>query len=97
MDIWSIIVNIASVAATIVLAVSYVPQIISLYKTKNAEGISPSFWYILDLSLLMLFILAVDSFLKTGETGLLIAQGLNLALALIVTGQVIIYKNKGNE
>lgn len=92
---WSLIVNIASVLASIVLAVSYVPQIVSLYKTKNAEGISPSFWYILDLSLLMLFILAVDSFLKTGELGLLIAQGLNLVLALTVTVQVIVYKRKG--
>ena len=92
---WSLIVNIANVLASIVLAVSYVPQIVSLYKTKNAEGISPSFWYILDLSLLMLFILAVDSFLKTGELGLLIAQGLNLVLALIVTVQVIVYKRKG--
>ena len=92
---WSLIVNIASVLASIVLAVSYVPQIVSLYKTKNAEGISPSFWYILDLSLLMLFILAADSFLKTGELGLLIAQGLNLVLALIVTVQVIVYKRKG--
>ena len=92
---WSLIVNIASVLASIVLAVSYVPQIVSLYKTKNAEGISPSFWYILDLSLLRLFILAVDSFLKTGELGLLIAQGLNLVLALIVTVQVIVYKRKG--
>lgn len=92
---WSLIVNIASVLASIVLAVSYVPQIVSLYKTKNAEGISPSFWYILDLSLLMLFILAVDSFLKTGELGLLIAQGLNLVLALVVTVQVIVYKRKG--
>lgn len=91
---WSLIVNIASVLASIVLAVSYVPQIVSLYKTKNAEGISPSFWYILDLSLLMLFILAIDSFLKTGELGLLIAQGLNLVLALIVTIQVIVYKRK---
>lgn len=90
----SLIVNIASVLASIVLAVSYVPQIVSLYKTKNAEGISPSFWYILDLSLLMLFILAVDSFLKTGELGLLIAQGLNLVLALTVTVQVIVYKRK---
>ena len=89
---WNLLVNIAGILASVVLAISYVPQVISLYKTKNAEGISPSFWYILDLSLLMLFILAVDSFLKTGELGLLIAQGLNLVLALIVTVQVIVYK-----
>lgn len=91
---WNLLVNIAGILASVVLAISYVPQVISLYKTKNAEGISPSFWYILDLSLLMLFILAVDSFLKTGELGLLIAQGLNLVLALTVTIQVIVYKRK---
>ena len=92
---WSLIVTISGILSVVVLSIAYVPQIVSLYKTKNAEGISPSFWYILDLSLLMLFILAVDSFLKTGELGLLIAQGLNLVLALIVTVQVIVYKRKG--
>ena len=92
---WDLIVTISGILSVVVLSIAYVPQIVSLYKTKNAEGISPSFWYILDLSLLMLFILAVDSFLKTGELGLLIAQGLNLVLALIVTVQVIVYKRKG--
>ena len=92
---WDLIVTISGILSVVVLSIAYLPQIVSLYKTKNAEGISPSFWYILDLSLLMLFILAVDSFLKTGELGLLIAQGLNLALALIVTVQVIVYKRKG--
>ena len=92
---WDLIVTISGILSVVVLSIAYVPQIVSLYKTKNAEGISPSFWYILDLSLLMLFILAVDSFLKTGELGLLIAQGLNLVLALIVTVQVVVYKRKG--
>lgn len=89
-NMWNIIVTISGILSVVVLSISYVPQIVSLYKTKNAEGISPSFWYILDLSLLMLFILAIDS----GQTSLIIAQGLNLFLALIVTGQVVYYKKK---
>ena len=89
-NMWNIIVTISGILSVVVLSISYVPQIVSLYKTKNAEGISPSFWYILDLSLLMLFILAIDA----GQTSLIIAQGLNLLLALIVTGQVIYYKKK---
>lgn len=88
---WNLIVLIAGISATLLLGFSYVPQIWKLHKDKTAEGISPSFWYILDLSLLMLFILAVDS----GQTNLIIAQGLNLVLALIVTVQVIVYKRKG--
>ena len=87
---WNLIVLIAGISATLLLGISYVPQILKLYKDKTAEGISPSFWYILDLSLLMLFILAIDA----GQTSLIIAQGLNLLLALIVTGQVIYYKKK---
>ena len=87
---WDLIVTISGILSVAVLSIAYCPQIVSLYKTKTAEGISASFWYILDLSLLMLFILAIDS----GQTSLIIAQGLNLLLALIVTGQVVYYKKK---
>ena len=87
---WNLIVLIAGVSASILLGLSYIPQIWKLYQDKTAEGISTSFWYILDLSLLMLFILAIDA----GQTGLIMAQGLNLLLALIVTGQVAYYKRK---
>lgn len=87
---WNLIVTISGILSVAVLSIAYIPQIVSLYKTKNAEGISTSFWFILDLSLLMLFILAIDS----GQTSLIMAQGLNLLLALIVTGQVIYYKKK---
>lgn len=93
---WNFIVQASGVLATIVLAVSYVPQIIALHKSKNASGISMNFWLILDLSLIMLFILAIDSFLNTGSYSLLVAQGLNLFLALVVTVQVFMYK-KGDE
>ena len=87
---WNIIVLIAGISATLLLGFSYVPQVWKLHKDKTAEGISTSFWYLLDLSLLMLFILAIDA----GQTSLIIAQGLNLLLALIVTGQVVYYKKK---
>ena len=87
---WDLLVKFSGIASVLVLATSYIPQIMRLFKDKTAEGISESFWYILDLSLLMLFILAIDS----GQTSLIIAQGLNLLLALIVTGQVIYYKKK---
>ena len=87
---WYLLVKISEIASVLVLATSYFPQIMRLFKDKTAEGISASFWYILDLSLLMLFILAIDA----GQTSLIIAQGLNLLLALIVTGQVVYYKKK---
>lgn len=94
MELWSLIVTIAGLAATPVLAFSYVPQVIGLFKTKSADGISLSFWFILDTALLFLFLLAVENFITTGSISLIVAQGLNLALALIVTAQVIYYKKK---
>lgn len=91
MDLWNGLVLFAGLVITPVLTVSYAPQIWKLFKTKNAEGISISFWLILDASLLCLFILAVDVFMNTGSISLIIAQGANLLLALIVTAQVLIY------
>lgn len=92
---WELMVQTAGILATPTLILSYIPQIISLIKTKNAEGISLSFWFILDLSLLFLFILAMGTFLNTGVASLAIAQGANLALAVVNTALVIYYKNKG--
>lgn len=94
MEIWNTIVLIASILATPLLTISYVPQIVSLYKTGNTEGIDIRFWYILNTSLLMLFIMAMDVFIKTGSVGLLVAQSLNLGLAIVVLAQVAHYRKK---
>lgn len=91
---WEMVTYIAALLSTPALALSYLPQIIKLIKSKNADGISVSFWLILDVSLLSLFILAVDTFIKTGIVSLLIAQSLNLALSLVTTVLVLYYKNK---
>jgi len=94
---WDIIVNIASVSAGFILGFSYIPQVWKFYRTKNVEGVSLSFWLILDLSLTMLFILAIDNYLATGALGLISAQGLNLGLALVVTGQVLYYGREAKK
>lgn len=89
---WMLLVKVSSIFATLLLGASYVPQIIQLYETKETKGINLSFWIVLDLSLLMLFILAIDSYLNTGDTSLVFAQGLNLFLGLTVLSQVIYYR-----
>lgn len=88
---WNSIVWLAGVSASLLLGVSYIPQIVRLFKEKSAAGISLSFWLILDASLVMLFILALDA----GQRNLIAAQGLNLGLALVVTAQVLYYKRRG--
>lgn len=92
---WNLIVQLSSVLGGLLLALAYVPQIVALYKEKSAEGISLSFWLILDSALLMLFIMAVDTYLSTGTLYMVTLQAVNLLLALIVTGQVIYYGRVG--
>lgn len=92
MSILNILVILAGLIASPLLVISYVPQIIQIKKTKNVEGINLSFWYILDASLLCFVILALDSYLKTGQWVLLVSQFLNLIFALIVTFQVLFYR-----
>lgn len=82
------ILNFITLVAPILLMVSYVPQIIKLAKDKTAEGISLSFWIILDLTLLCFVLLALSS----EDLRMLAMQSLNLILALIVTVQVIMYQ-----
>lgn len=81
-------INIITVLASILLAVSYIPQIIKLRETKSVEGISLSFWIILDLTLACFVYLAIQS----GDVRMLLMQSINLLLAMIVTMQVLRYK-----
>lgn len=92
--IWNFIVVVANIFATPLLTISYIPQIWSLYKTRTTEGIDVRFWFILNSSLLMLFIMAMDIYISTGSAGLLIAQSLNLVLAMVVLIQVVYYRKK---
>lgn len=89
---WRLFIGVITVLAPVVLGISYIPQIWSLYKTKITEGININFWYILNISLAMLFLMSLDAFLVTGSYGMLIAQSVNLTLGLVVLVQIIHYR-----
>lgn len=92
LNIWLTIVRIASVAATPLLTVSYLPQIITLYKTKSSDDIDRRFWYILNLALVCTTILAYETYRTTGSVAMLVAQSINLLLAIVVMVQVVYYQ-----
>lgn len=94
---WNLIVIISLILSVVVLSIAYVPQIVSLYKTKTADGISLSFWLILDTSLLVLFLTALIGWLLGGSLYIALLQAMNIILALIVTGQVLYYRKRGNS
>lgn len=81
-------INVITVLASILLALSYVPQIVKIFQTESVEGISLSFWLILDLTLGCFVYLAIQS----GDVRMLLMQSINLLLAMIVTMQVLKYK-----
>lgn len=84
------VLTLVSIIAPILLAISYVPQIIKLFKSKVSTGISLAFWIILDLTLACFVFLAWSS----NDIRMLFMQGLNLLLALIITMQVWAYGGK---
>lgn len=89
---WLFIVKVASIAATPLLTISYLPQIITLYKTKSSDDIDRRFWYILNVALMCTTIMAIETFRTTGSVAMLIAQGINLLLAIVVMVQVVYYQ-----
>lgn len=97
MQLWLILVKIAGYAATPLLTISYLPQIITLYKTKSADDIDRKFWYILNLALVCTTILAVETYRTTGSSAMMIAQGLNLLLGITVMIQVVYYQEKNKN
>lgn len=80
--------------ATTFLTICYLPQIIHLHITKNAESMSMSFWILLNLALVCLWINALVIYLQFGTYGYLVTETLNEGLAFVVLLQVLKYKKK---
>lgn len=83
---------ILSTVGGIFLAISYIPQIITLYKVKDSKSQSVSFWIILLISLSSL---TANMIINNNPLSVLIPQFLNITFALVVLIQVIYYKKRG--
>lgn len=73
-----------------ILAGSYVPQIVQIYKTKCVDGISLAFWGWLTLAVMLIEANAI----ATGQMSFIIAQTLNLIGSITITLQVLKYRKK---
>lgn len=87
------LMGIISIAATILMAYGYVPQLMLTYTTQNVEGQSLQFWIILSLALLLIDIIQIDILITSKEKkcGAVIFQTLNLILALAMLIGVIVF------
>ena len=88
------LLNILPTIATVFLVVAYVPQVVQTFKTKNVEGISLSFWVLINLALTFMLINATKIFFMTGAWGYMVTEIFNEGLALVMLIMVIKYRNK---
>lgn len=85
----SLIGNILSWLSGIFITISYLPQIKQLFKTKQTEGMSVSFWVIL---LLGLTCTTINMIINNNPLSVLLPQVLNITLAFVVLVQIIVYR-----
>lgn len=90
----TLLTSVLSTVGSIFLVISYVPQIITLYKVKDSKSQSVSFWVILLISLLAL---TLNMIINQNPITVLIPQFLNILFALVILGQVIYYKKRGRK
>lgn len=89
-------VKIAPVLASILITITYAPQIWKSTKTKNVEGISLWFWILLNLFLLCMFSNALGLFIANGASalGYLITEAINWGFAIWQLILIIVYRKK---
>lgn len=80
--------------STVLVAWSYVPQIIMTYKTQDVSGQSTTFWVILSIALGMITVVQLALVIKAKEKnyGALIFQSINLILAVVMLVGVVLFK-----
>lgn len=89
-----ILLNLVPTLATVFLVIAYVPQVAQTYRTKNVEGISFSFWVLINIALTLMLINATKIFIDTGAWGYLLAESFNEGLAFVMLIMVIKYRKK---
>lgn len=89
--IYILIGNLAQTIGSILLLLSYAPQIKSLIVTKEVEGVSQNFWLILTIGLALI---SLNMYLSEVQLFILLTQVGNTILALITLLLVMKYKKK---
>jgi uncharacterized protein with PQ loop repeat len=91
------LLNLLPTIAGVLLGICYIPQIIRTIKTKNVEGISLSFWIILNFALTFLVINAYVVWKVSGAWGYLVTEIFNEGLAFVMLILVFKYRKKNKK
>lgn len=83
-----------TVISSVWITLCYIPQVVELLRTKNADGISVDFWLNLNVALLALTISTLSVGVIHGSWGAFITEVLNLLFALTVLYLVVSYRKQ---
>jgi uncharacterized protein with PQ loop repeat len=86
--------KIAPTAATFLISIAYLPQIIKTFKTKSVGDLSLGFWLLINAFLFCMWSNSLAVLIETGRLGYFITETINWALAAIVLGQILYYRRK---
>jgi uncharacterized protein with PQ loop repeat len=89
------LLNLLPLLSGVLLAISYIPQIIETYKTKNVEGINKNFWVLITIALFGLTVSTGAVWYYKGTYGNFIVELFNVGLA--ATMLVLVYKYRKNK
>jgi uncharacterized protein with PQ loop repeat len=88
------LLDVLPLIAGVLLAITYVPQIIKTHKTKDVTGMSVWFWILLIFALMGLTANAITIFILYGTWGYMVTEFFNTGLAIYVLCQVLYYRKK---
>lgn len=94
--IWATMI--APVLATVLISLTYLPQIIKTYRTKSVKDMSVAFWVLL-IGFLICMMSNATYLLITTPNGLgyFLTELANFVLAVVVFGQIIYYTKKNKN
>lgn len=91
------LLNLVPLVSGILLAFSYIPQIITTIRTKNVDGIDKNFWILITLALFGLTVSTGAVWYYTGSFGNFAVEAFNVSLATIMLILVTKYKRRDKQ
>lgn len=91
------LLNILPLLSGVLLTISYIPQIVTTFRTKNVEGIDRRFWLLISLSLAGLAVSTGAVWYYKGTYGNFVTEFVNVSLAVTMLVLVFKYRKKPKE
>jgi uncharacterized protein with PQ loop repeat len=88
------LLNVLPLLSGILLAFSYIPQIVETYKTKRVDGINRNFWIMITLALFGLTVSTGAVWYYKGTYGNFVVELFNVSLAAVMLVLVSTYRKR---